>query len=205
MGKTGISGRRREEYSWDLGLDFEEWAGRLRKDLKVYREKALSGRKRYIPRFTYTAILLTQLLNASRISEAVDAVIYYVETSHREYTIQARKKGVKRYMYIPTDIRHDDIIIMKTGFSYHGHNRKRITISTKVYANRALGINTHSLRYAGITFYNQFMSTAGVRRITGHTKEETVANYIQYRTARDILKAVTSGELDVRIRRRERR
>ena len=195
--------RRKEEFSWDMGLDFEEWSERLRKDLKRYRGLALQNKKRYIGRFVYTAILLTQLLNASRLAEAVEAIDSFLVSGRREYKIYAKKKGVKRYMYIPVDIKRDDILFINMIWEWHNRDLKRINISVKVYANRTLKINTHSLRYAGITYYNMFLGTAGTRRVTGHAKEDTVANYIQYRTARDILRAVAMNEIEVRFKRRK--
>jgi hypothetical protein len=68
--------------SWDKRLNFDEWDHKFRKDLRdLTKEKGYYElKKRPVPitvlrRFLYISILITQLENGSRISEAVEAVL----------------------------------------------------------------------------------------------------------------------------------
>ena len=76
--------------SWDKRLDFDEWDQRFKNDLRdLAKEKEYNElKKRPVPatvltRLLYTSILLTQIENGSRISEAVEAVLSFKNNNER--------------------------------------------------------------------------------------------------------------------------
>jgi len=88
--------------SWDKRLDFDEWDQKFKNDLRnLAKEKEYYElKKRPVPatvlkRLLYTSILLTQLENGSRISEAVESVLDFKESSERIQKIRARKRKKK--------------------------------------------------------------------------------------------------------------
>ena len=85
--------------SWDKRLDLDKWDQRLKNDIRdLAREKEYNElKKRPVPagiskKLFYTSILLTQLENGARISEAVEAVISFKDNSERIQRIRARKR-----------------------------------------------------------------------------------------------------------------
>lgn len=180
--------------TWDKEIDYKEWEKRLKHDLKMYRDRVnKTGKKRYLTRFTYTAILLVQLINGTRCIEAVKAVYFFVETGEREYKVKAAKGGERRVIFIPPYITYDDINLLRLSLS--NRTIKDVNRSVRVYAVRFLKINTHSLRYAAITYFSDVYHLPDqiVAKITGHTKTKYIRDYIQSRTAKDILREHVFG------------
>ena len=138
--------------------------------------------------------------NAARISEAVEAIFNFMETGSREYTMLSRKGGDKRVLYIPPEIRDSDRPFIR--LVCENRTVKDVSLLVRVYANRHLGINTHSLRYAAITYLGSFMQPQFVAKITGHTKVQRIVEYLQFRTAKEILRDHVFG--DIKIVRRKK-
>ncbi|MEM1579284.1 MAG: hypothetical protein QXR77_06395 [Archaeoglobaceae archaeon] len=85
--------------TWDQGLDFEKTLKRLLRD---YNEETNLRRK------TKLAILITQLRNGSRISEAIEAISLFKSTGERELVVKVRKKrGKKEFNYTQEKIADD--------------------------------------------------------------------------------------------------
>ena len=80
-------------YAWDMGLDYDAAQHSLVEGLTHARSMTGSfGSKRVASH----AILLTQLKNGSRISEARDAVEAWARDGVREHQVRARKEGSVR-------------------------------------------------------------------------------------------------------------
>jgi len=69
---------------WDKGVDYEFYRGWFERNLKYARSNK---------RYAYTSILYTQLLNGSRISEAVRAMIEFVKTSRGRLRLSYLRGG----------------------------------------------------------------------------------------------------------------
>ena len=80
-------------YAWDMGLDYS--ATRLSLIDGLTRSRTTTGA--FGPkRVASHAILLTQLKNGSRVSEARDAVDAWAKDGKREHQVRARKEGSVR-------------------------------------------------------------------------------------------------------------
>lgn len=169
---------------WDRGLDYK----------KVYREllrrlKEHLGRRAYTS-FCYAAILLIQLRNGSRISEALEATRKFVEEGSRKVKVRVRKRGdgYERLMIMPEELKPQDLCICLDVLNEDG---AKVLNRIKVYAKKVLNINTHSLRYAYITYLlKQGVSPAIVAKITGHKKLDYILTYTQVRTAEEALEKI---------------
>ncbi|MDI9643381.1 MAG: hypothetical protein QXQ38_03905 [Archaeoglobaceae archaeon] len=83
--------------TWDQGLDFEKT---LKKLLRDYNEETNLRRK------TKLAILITQLRNGSRISEAIEVISLFKSTGERELAVKVRKKrGKEEFNYTQEKLR----------------------------------------------------------------------------------------------------
>jgi hypothetical protein len=80
-------------YAWDMGLDYRTAQQRLVDGLVNSRSDAGAFRAKRVGSY---AILLTQLKNGSRISEARDAVHAWAADGSREHQVRARKEGSVR-------------------------------------------------------------------------------------------------------------
>ena len=79
------------KYDWDHGLDFVETRAKLGAAINKFRIQSVkdgSARRR----LAGYEVLITQLVNASRISEAYEAVVSWVQNGKPEQQIRVRKK-----------------------------------------------------------------------------------------------------------------
>ncbi|MEM4454829.1 MAG: tyrosine-type recombinase/integrase [Thermofilaceae archaeon] len=162
---------------WDKGVDFEVAYERLLRLVKRERRPKLKA---------YAFILLTQLRNGSRVSEAVRAFKEYVLTGRREVEVplSKKKKAEKRLMVIP-----DAELDRSSVVDLLDVSDKLLTWRVKKYAEKRLGINTHSLRYAFITYLlRQGVNPAVVAKITGHSKLDFILHYTQAKEAERLLR-----------------
>lgn len=140
----------------------------------------------------YTAILLTQLTNGSRIGEAVRAFYHFIETSEREITLQAEKKGNMRQIIIP------DVVKKKQSYGFIlTISERKMTQRVEKYCERKYGVNTHSLRYSAITYLSKKGIPAQIiAKITGHRELGYITRYIQTQEATDLLRRLAKGKMD---------
>jgi len=141
---------------WDMGLDFVGTLRRFKDDLK-----RLEIQKRYYEEvknmpppphvrvnLAYTSILLIQLANGARISEAVEATYKFLEDGFREQEVRVRRKNRDEYRLI--------IIPREVKRSYLGAlidwEFRRVLQNIRVFTGAHYGFNTHSLRYAFINY-----------------------------------------------------
>ncbi len=145
------------------------------------------GRKAFAS-YCYACVLLIQLRNGSRVSEAVDAAIKFADQRSNEVYVRVRKRrdGYERLMVLPEELKIQDITVCREILS-----KGNAVLRVKVYAKKALGINTHSLRYARIThMLRNNVSPSIVTKITEHKKLYYILTYTQIKTAEEALRNI---------------
>jgi len=158
----------RKPGEWDLGIDFMK--------AKKYFEHKLRTEKSD-RRYSKYAIMLIQLTNASRVSEAVEAFNRFLETGKRELWVRVRKKKGNdlRRMLIPSTVEHRGVPCTAA--------------TVKMFAKRRCGINTHSLRYAliGYLSFVKKQPPQIIAKMTHHSKLDMILKYTQQRLADELL------------------
>lgn len=138
-------------------------------------------------------MLLVQLRNGSRIGEAVEAVKEFCRTKENAVRVRVEKhKGNDtRLMVLPEELRG------KEGKEYLAKACLRLTkvknpkSAVKEYCRATYGFNTHSLRYAFITYMlSKGVSPSFIAKITGHRNLSHILTYTEIKTAEDILQNV---------------
>jgi integrase len=141
----------------------------------------------------WDVVLLVQLRNGSRIGEAIEAVRQFCETKATavRVRIEKHKEGDTRLMVLPEELRG------KEGKEYLAQACLRLAkvknpkSAVKVYCKATYGFNTHSLRYAYITYLlSKGVNPSLVAKITGHKNLSYILHYTQLKTAEDILLSV---------------
>ncbi|MEM2678708.1 MAG: tyrosine-type recombinase/integrase [Thermofilaceae archaeon] len=162
---------------WDKGVEFEVTYERLLR--LVRRERRPRNR-------AYAFILLIQLRNGSRVSEAVRAFREYVLTGKREIQVplSKKKRPETRLMVIPeVDFDRSEAVDLLDV------DERLLAKRVKMYALNRLKVNTHSLRYAFITYLlRQGVNPAIVAKVTGHTKLDFILHYTQAKEAERVLR-----------------
>ena len=178
---------------WDKGLDYEATYQRIvhhmRKAYARAKATALPGRKR-VPAFCYDAILLVQLKNAARISEAVRAFREYLTMRKSELEVQVSKKRKKefRLMVIPPEVLELDCSLC---LDLLDRSEALVTDVAKHYAKKKYGFNTHSLRYSRITYLlRRGVDSAVIAKITHHSNVNFIRTYTQQKLADEILRSI---------------
>lgn len=178
--------------SWDRNLRYEDWEAKLEEEIKRLKlEKEFYGlkgldRSRTSLHLAYNAILLAQLINGSRISEAVQAVQQFAVDKKREQRVEARKRRAykkARLFIIPSTV--------KAGFFdvLQGRTEKQIINGVMQFALNHHRINTHSLRYAFVSYQNRKGTpatvTAGIMR---HSNVGMIEHYSRDQEADELFR-----------------
>ena len=161
---------------WDKGLDFEV---AYRKLLRLNKRKGINS--------CYSTIAIIQLRNGLRAIEAVRAFKHFLKYKQLEFTVEVAKKKKKeeRLVVIPHEVIHTtsnckdllELTDIKLRDRYRWWLRDR------------LGWNTHSLRYAFITYLLRHgINPSIVAKITRHSRLDYILTYTQEKTAEDILR-----------------
>jgi len=175
-------GKKKIEHTWDYSVDFLEAKKVLTSAYKQLFDLNL------MPQEAYVAILLIQLLNGARIGEAIRAFKTFVESGQREFQLQAEKHGNTRVFIIPEVIRNR--LAYKSILTIADDKLKA---RLRMFARKYLKINTHSLRYAPISFLvKNATDPALIAKITGHRKVDTIVRYTQTRDAVEILRKLST-------------
>jgi len=141
----------------------------------------------------WDVILLIQLRNGARIGEAIEAAKAFCETKAAavRVRIEKHKEGDTRLMVLPEELRG------KEGREYLAQACLRLAkvknpkSAVKVYCKATYGFNTHSLRYAYVTYLlSKGVNPSLVAKITGHKNLSYILHYTQLKTAEDILSSV---------------
>jgi len=161
---------------WDKGLSFTYLSSSLKAAL---REEGVAR--------LYAAIGLIQLCNGLRAGEAVDAFQYWLKTREQKFTVRVEKKRrpEERLVVIPAELGSVDL----SKYAYAADMPRSVLLNRyKVFVHDRFGFNTHSLRYAFITYLlEQGVSPAIIARITAHSKLDFILGYTQKKRAEDIL------------------
>lgn len=189
-------------HHWDLSVDYDATMELLKiniQELGVNAETNATCAKE----LTYHAILLTQISNESRISEAQEAVVRWGVQGFREIRVRTRKRSdnEERLIIIPevlTDDQRKFIVRFKDTLSRIVIKDGKEALDTgavKMYARRALGINTHSLRYSGITDLSirKNVNPLVIGKITKHKNLSQLLTYLQEKQAIEELRKQVSA------------
>lgn len=179
--------------SWDLGLNYVETLNSLVKMFNKYRTRYKKWRKRLM----YIIVLLIQLRNGSRVGEAVEFLKQVCLNFRREDYIAVEKSKGKRVrkMFLPEIVTKNDIEKIKELFlkEYFNHGRKGFVVQISKWTRKTLGINTHSLRYAFITYMSLVRkeSPQVIAKITGHKNIHFIVDYLEQVEAEKKLKQLS--------------
>ena len=175
-------GKKKIERTWDYSVDFLEAKKVLTSAYKELYNVNL------MPYEAYVAILLIQLLNGARIKEAIRAFKTFVETGQREFQLQAEKHGNMKFFIIPDIIKNRQTYRLILTIS-----DDKLEARIRMFALKYLRCNTHSLRYALISFLaKNGTDPAIIAKITGHRKLDRIIQYTQIKDAVDILRKLAS-------------
>jgi len=171
-----LEGLRR---GWDSGLDF----------IDTYQKILSHLNKTKKPQ---DVVLLIQLRNGSRVGEAVEALREFCATGRAEVLVKVEKhKDTKdqRIMVLPEQLRKGTGKVLLEQACAWVSSTEKPKDAVKVYCRRAFDFNTHSLRYAFITYMlKKGVSPSVVAKITGHSSLESILHYTETKTAQDLLR-----------------
>jgi len=173
-------GRRRG--SWDAGVDFAAAYSRLSRLLRASR-----GR---FPAMCYYAVLLIQLRNGCRVSEAVRAFREFLRSGAVELRVPvSKRRGVERLVVVPAELEAlrgearaccSELLLVP---------ERALVKRVVTWCERKLGFNTHSLRYAFITYLlRSGVNPSIVARITQHARLDYILRYTQEKEAERALR-----------------
>ena len=167
--------------SWDYSVDFNEAKKTL---VSVYKQAYdINDTATEV----YTAILLIQLINGMRVREAIRAFKTFLETKEREFQLQAQKHGNPRHVVIPDVIRYKETYRFVLDI-----DDEKLRHRVKQFAKRKLGINTHSLRYALISYLaKNGIAPSIIAKITGHKRLDRIVTYTESKEALEILRRLS--------------
>ncbi|ALG97191.1 integrase [Sulfolobales Virus YNP2] len=175
-------GKKKIEHTWDYSVDFLE-----AKKVLVNAYKELYNMN-LMPYEVYVAILIIQLINGSRIKEAIRAFKTFVESNQREFQLEAEKHGNNRFFVIPD--------VVKNRLSYKSVlmiSDDNLEARIRMFTLKYLKTNTHSLRYSLISYLaKNAVDPALIAKITGHKKLDRIINYTQTKDAIEILRKLGS-------------
>jgi integrase len=165
---------------WDKGIDFETMYSRLLRKISSVKSNKTK---------CYLIIALVQLRNGSRISEAIRAFKEWVRTSKTELYVRVSKKKREelRLVVIPSEVLQYRLLCVDLLDVSDRALRERVRAALYYH----LKINTHSLRYAFITYLlRSGVNPAIVSKIVKHSRLDTLLTYVQERAGEDVLRGL---------------
>ena len=162
---------------WDSGLDFEEAYRRILGHMLTTRSP-------------YDVVLLVQLRNGSRVGEAVEAVRQFCASGQDLVLvrIEKHKDSDLRLMVLPEELRSGEGRQLLSEACARLSALKNPKAAVKVYCRRAYGFNTHSLRYAFVSYLlKRGVSPSIVAKITGHRSLDHILHYTEVKLAEEVL------------------
>jgi len=171
--------------TWDKGLDYEEAYSRILRTMSKNKRRTKC----------YDAILLLQLRNGARISEALRAFFEYMRGSAKYHPhskklivsvqVSKKKRAEQRLIVIPEELKDVDLSECKGLLEEDPFTLKKRVVQ---YARDHYGFNTHSLRYAFITYLlMRGVNPSIVAKITKHSKLDFILHYTEEKKAEDAL------------------
>lgn len=181
-------------FSWDRGLDYEKIKRKLTRELKKLRKKKPLYKKDKV-RYTYLLLGLIQLRNGCRIGEAIEGLLKFTRSSRKKEVyvkVEKRKDDAHRILVLPEEITREDLQVAKeVAKTWRKKPRRKIVINVASWYIKRLNINTHSLRYAYISYLaKQKYPPQLIAAITGHKKLDMILKYTQNKIAEDILRRI---------------
>ncbi|MEM0192263.1 MAG: tyrosine-type recombinase/integrase [Candidatus Korarchaeum sp.] len=174
----------RNKGTWDRGIDYDLLRKRLLRLYRELREKA-EWSKKYRKRLALCMVLLIQLRNGCRVSEAVEGLQRMTKSGERKAMIRVRKAKEERLreLVLPKSISDSDLKLVN-------QEVEGLTVEqVKSFARYNLGLNTHTLRYAFITHLaiEKGVQPNVIAKITGHKNLDHLITYTQKVKAEEIL------------------
>lgn len=166
--------------SWDKGVDYVSVYNILRRNLYSKKKKDIC----------YSSILLIQLRNGSRISEAVECFKQYLLTRKTELYVRVRKKKREDYrlMIIPEELQAIDVSQCSELLQV---DDRKLRDRVRKYISRKYKINTHSLRYAYVShLLRNNVNVSIIGKITHHSNLNYILHYTQQKLADEVLKSI---------------
>lgn len=161
-----------------MGVEYEE----------IYNKLAKRLNSNNIYNKCYSAILLMQLRNGLRISEAVKAFKKYLYTSNNVIYVKVSKKKreEERMVVTPSEFDYNSLEVCKELVS---EDDDVIKERVRNWFRINFKLNTHSLRYAFITYLlRQGVNPALIAKITKHSRLDYILVYTQTKAAEEVLK-----------------
>lgn len=171
---------------WDRRVDFIEIRDRFLSDLKELSRGKLTYRR--LKEICYTVILLVQLLNGCRISEAIEGVKKAVYQNRSEVYVRVRRqKDNMRLIVIPSFIDRDLMKLVQIIIPFINRD------SVRAYCKYRYGLNTHSLRCAFISYLvRKGYSIQEIADITQHKNLKYIMKYAPREAGKDILRKLSA-------------
>jgi integrase len=172
---------------WDKGVDFLKMRKELNKRLKEAKERGKTKQ------FCYYAVLMIQLINGSRIGEAIEFFTKVVKEGVKEAEIQLEKhkQGETRKMNLPEELKPKELRVC---LYITEEGKEKLKKRLKTFCRYNLGINTHSLRYAFVSHLAKKGYPAQIiAKITGHKNLRHILTYTQKKLAEEVLKSIIEG------------
>ena len=167
-------------FGWDKGLDYKKTYKLILNHYKNAKSDTAKG---------YDIILLTQLRNGSRVTEAI-SFLQLISMSTQDFKREAEVKVSKsknkdktRLMILPEEIGKKEVLrlhyVFKTATKHE----------VAMYCKRTYGFNTHALRYAFISYLaREGVSPQLIAKITGHTNLNYILHYTSKIKSEEILR-----------------
>ncbi len=133
---------------------------------------------------------MIQLRNGSRISEAIEAFKRFMITRKNEIYVKVRKKrrDDQRLMIIPEELQLVNVVECSDLINI---DDKRLRDRVRKFLYSRYRINTHSLRYAFITYLlKNNVNVSIIAKITHHSNLNYVLHYTQQRLADEVLRSI---------------
>jgi integrase len=167
---------------WDRGLDFRETLHRLLEYKKWVRSSPKLTKSRRIS-LRNINILILALLNGLRISEAIECYYKWLEDPANDmFNVKVAKSRREKYR----------LCVVKgldsTDHKFTRNLERPRPSNLQSWSLIRFGFNTHSLRYAYINYMlSQGYDPATISLIVGHSKLDTLMEYIQQKRAKEAL------------------
>jgi integrase len=175
--------------TWDIGLDYKEAKNLLLKKLEHYRNKKPLYQRDKIA-YAYLLIGLIQLRNGCRVGEAIEGLIKIIQNGDKEVKVRVekRKDDVKRLIVLPEELTTEDLKRVEDVVN-NWEKSKKLVVRISTWYKDNLNINTHSLRYAFISYLGKKGVPAQlIAHITGHATLDMIMRYTQAKIAEEILR-----------------
>jgi integrase len=181
-------------FAWDKASEKGLSYGDLLKLLEDRLEAARSDKE-----YAYHSVLYVQLRNGCRVSEAARALLLFAKSGSRKLRIPVakRKDRVERLILIPPNVEYKRVAWLAEEFKRKPLEKAARSLAgrVKVFSLSHLGLNTHSLRYAFITYLaEQGVSPQLIAKITGHKRLDYIVHYTQRLKAEELLEKLVLEE-----------